>query len=98
MRALPPRCPSPPRSPPLPMETAIQTVLPLFGLVSSGYLVARLGLIGPEGTRGIASFVYYLAIPALLFRILAEGSHGASLDLGIVWAYFGGAYISFALA
>jgi predicted permease len=80
------------------MDTAIQTVLPMFGLVLTGYGVARLGVIGPEGTRGIGSFVYYLAIPALLFRTIAEGSHVGVLDFGIVWAYFAGAYVSFALA
>ncbi|MBI1778849.1 MAG: AEC family transporter [Proteobacteria bacterium] len=80
------------------METAIQTVLPMFGLVLTGYVVARLRVIASEGVRGIGSFVYYLAIPALLFRTMAEGSHGTSLDLGILWAYFAGAYGSFALA
>src|SRR5262249_8220304 len=83
---------------PFPMETVLHTVLAMVALVLTGYVVAIRRVIPPEGINGIGAFVYYLAIPALIFRTIAGGSHAANLDLGIVFAYFGGAYSSFALA
>jgi predicted permease len=78
------------------MTVILGTVLPVFGLMLTGYLFARSGTIDAAGSRGLSVFVFNVAIPALLFRSLAGESRGAGL--GIVYAYFGGCLIVFALA
>jgi predicted permease len=78
------------------MTVVLGTVLPVFGLMLTGYVFARTRTIDAAGARGLSVFVFNVAIPALLFRSLAGESRGAGL--GIVYAYFGGCLIVFALA
>ena len=78
------------------MTVVLTTVLPVFGLMLTGYVFARTRMIDAAGARGLSVFVFNAAIPALLFRSLAGESRGAGL--GIVYAYFGGCLIVFALA
>lgn len=80
------------------METAINTVLPVFALVLCGYLAGRSRFMSEEAVKGLTTFVFYLAIPALLFRTMAKGGPPAGFDFSIVAAYFTGLAINFALA
>jgi len=80
------------------MQSTFETVLPIFGLVLCGYLVARARLLSEEGLRGLTGFVFYVAIPALLFRIMAASDLPRTADLGVLLAYFGGGVAVFALA
>lgn len=70
------------------MQVAIEIVLPVFALILCGHLFARGGLMGEPGVQGISDFVFFLAIPALLFRSTAGGalSHAAGFD--ILFAYY----------
>jgi malonate transporter and related proteins len=79
------------------MNTTLAVVLPMFGLILAGYLSGRLRLLGPEGVNGLSVFVFNFAIPALLFRSLAGGQAPNADDLGIVYAYFIGAFVIFGL-
>lgn len=49
------------------MTVILEVVLPVFALILAGYGAGRLGLIKPEGFAGLATFVFCLAAPALLF-------------------------------
>lgn len=80
------------------METAINTVLPVFGLVLCGYLAGRSRFMSAEAVKGLTTFVFYLAIPALLFRTMARGGPTDGFDFSIVFAYFSALAINFALA
>jgi malonate transporter and related proteins len=79
------------------MGVVLATVLPVFGLMLTGYLFARTRMIEPAGTRGISVFVFNVAIPALLFRSIAGESPPAS-GLQIVYAYFSATLLLFAAA
>lgn len=80
------------------MQAVIEVVVPVFGLIAAGYVLARTPLLSTEGLRGLTNFVFYIAIPALLFRTLARGLPGGSLDFTILYAYFGGVAILYVLA
>jgi malonate transporter len=54
------------------MSSTLNAVLPIFALIFAGYLVRRLGILGPHATRELNRFVVYLALPALLFDIIAH--------------------------
>lgn len=56
------------------MTAILGIVLPIFSLIFAGWLVRRLGVMGPQATSELNRFVVYLALPALLFEIVAKSS------------------------
>jgi predicted permease len=78
------------------MQSILETVLPIFGLVLCGYLVGRRGWMSEEAITGLNTFVFYFAIPALLFRSMARGLGPVEFD--IVGTYFSAIGITFLLA
>lgn len=54
------------------MLSPLLIVLPIFGLIFAGWLVRRLGVLGPTAGTELNRFVVYLALPALLFDIVAH--------------------------
>jgi predicted permease len=47
-------------------------ILPVFGLIFAGYACRRLNKLGPAAASELNRFVVYLALPALLFDIMAR--------------------------
>jgi malonate transporter len=80
------------------MSTVIEVVLPVFAVILLGFGFGRGGFLSAEGARGLGAFVYYAAIPALLFRSMAAASAGVGGSLGLLGAYFAGALAVFALS
>jgi len=78
------------------MQSILETVLPIFGLVLCGYVVGRKGWMSEEAIKGLNTFVFYFAIPALLFRAMARGV--GPIEFAIVAAYFGAVLATFLLA
>jgi len=74
------------------LQAVLDIVLPVFGLVLLGYLVARTPLLTPEGIKGITSFVFFVAIPVMLFRSVSSLKIPASVDPLLPVAYFSGAF------
>lgn len=72
----------------MPFSDILGVVLPLFGLALAGYVAGRAGWVEEAGVKGISAFVFYLAIPALLFRTLVRSELPSAFDLDIVVAYF----------
>lgn len=60
------------------MLSTLLIVLPVFSLVLAGWVVRRIGVLGPHATSELNRFVVYLALPALLFQIT---SHAHLRDL-----------------
>jgi predicted permease len=60
------------------MLSILSVVLPIFALTFAGWLTRRLGVFGPQSTTELNRFVVYLALPALLFDIVA-GARPADL-------------------
>ncbi|MGI9423039.1 MAG: AEC family transporter [Hyphomicrobiaceae bacterium] len=74
------------------MFQVITIIAPIFALIAIGFLAGRLAWVGPETTKGLASFTFTLAIPALLFRAMVVADlPGAELHR-IAGAYFGSAF------
>lgn len=65
-------------------------MLPVFGLIGIGYLIAWLKVL-PEGTdRGLADFCFVVALPLLIFRILATASFSGGSAVYLWLAYYAG--------
>jgi malonate transporter and related proteins len=78
------------------MTAVIEIVLPVFAVILLGYGFGRGQFLSAEGARGLGAFVYYAAIPALLFRGMATATADISGSLGLIGAYFAGALTVFA--
>ena len=80
------------------MEAAFDIVVPMFALMLCGYLAVYVRNLGAEGIKGLSNFVFFFAIPALLFRGVAT-SRGAEHDeIAIIYAYFLACLVVFAIA
>jgi malonate transporter and related proteins len=54
------------------MLAIISIVLPIFSLIFAGWLTRRVRIFGPQASSELNRFVVYLALPALLFDIVAN--------------------------
>lgn len=71
------------------MPVLLNVVAPVFGILGLGFAAARLRVLEPAGIRGLVAFVFYFAIPVLLFRSLAE----MTLPDVIPWSFLGAFYV-----
>jgi malonate transporter and related proteins len=79
------------------MSSILTAVLPIFALVFAGYLVRRLGVLGPHATSELNRFVVNLALPALLFDIVAHAKPADIWQPGFIGAYGLSSMLIFAL-
>jgi malonate transporter len=56
------------------MLSMLTIVLPVFALIFAGWIARRTGMLGPQAATELNRFVVYLALPALLFDIVAHAS------------------------
>ena len=69
------------------MLSTLLVVLPIFALVFAGWAVRRIGVLGPHATSELNRFVVYLALPALLFDIVAHARFAEIWQPGFVAAF-----------
>lgn len=53
------------------MDTLFNAVIPIFGLMASGFAAGRFRVLGAGASAPLNRFVFYCALPALLFRAVA---------------------------
>jgi malonate transporter len=70
------------------MLTTLVVVLPIFALIFVGYISRKVGVLGPNATTELNRFVVYLALPALLFDIMAHTTWAELYQPGFI-ATFG---------
>jgi len=61
------------------MEPIINIVLPVFAIVGAGYLCGVRKLLGEESSAALNGFVYWVALPAMLFRAMV------TVEVGQLW-------------
>ncbi|KHK90414.1 AEC family transporter [Novosphingobium malaysiense] len=54
------------------MLSVLSTVTPIFALIFTGWSVRRMGIFSSQAVSELNRFVVYLALPALLFDIIAK--------------------------
>jgi predicted permease len=74
------------------MDALINVVLPVFGIILTGYLAGRFEALGPESAAALNRFVFYFALPCALFIFTAR----APIDKIFNWPFIG-AFVSGAL-
>jgi len=78
--------------------TLVTVVLPVFLVIGAGFAAARTGLFKPGAVDGLMVFAQNFAVPCLLFRGIADLDLGANFDPRLLFAFYAGALICFALA
>ncbi|MFQ3789523.1 AEC family transporter [Halomonas sp. A29] len=71
---------------------------PIFLLIGAGYLAMGLRLVNREQIQGIATFVLYFALPALVIRALTQNPLDEVLQPQYLLAYGLGSVVIFGLA
>lgn len=69
------------------MLSILSLVIPVFALIGSGYLARRTGVIGPAAVSELNKVVVYLALPALLFDVMAHAKPSELAQPGFIVAY-----------
>ena len=72
-------------------------ILPIFVLLAFGYLATFTRVFGAAAASALASFVFYFAIPVLLFRSMATTALPDDIAWGYLGAFYGGTALAFGL-
>jgi predicted permease len=70
------------------VDPVVAIVLPVFGLIGVGYLVAWSGLLDEHIGKALADFVFAVAIPVLIFRTLVAADLSEGGEPWRLWLPF----------
>jgi len=80
------------------MLKVLEVTLPLFGLVFCGFFGQRLRLLPDGGVDALNRFVFYFALPAMLFRAIAFQPLSAYKQVSFFAAWMLSSLVCYALA
>lgn len=69
------------------MSPVFDSVLPLFSLIAIGAAIGRSGLLGSAAVTELNRFVVLLALPAVLFSIMAKAHWSTLAQPGLAAVY-----------
>ncbi|MBI4874184.1 MAG: AEC family transporter [Acidobacteria bacterium] len=79
--------------------SAIAAILfPIFAVILCGYAAGRFGVLGRGGAESLNTFVYYFALPPLLFQLTAQAGVREILNWPFLFAFLGGVLVTLAAA
>jgi malonate transporter and related proteins len=79
------------------MHAVANVVLPLFGVILAGFLAGRFKILGNESSEALNRYVYFFALPCLLFLSMARTPTRDVLDGPFIAAYLCGVAVVFAI-
>ena len=77
------------------MQIIFTVSLPIFFLIFLGFAAARRNMLDAPGARGLSIFVFYFALPLLLFRTMARAPLAEEFDWRFIAAYLGAGSLLF---
>ena len=80
------------------MQAILSISLPFFGLVFCGFAARRTNLLPESAVVGLNAFVFWFALPALLFYKLATTPAVGNFDFRLILAYSGAGLACYLLA
>ena len=69
------------------MDTLLNAVIPIFGLIAAGYAAGYFRVLGHGASEPLNRFVFHFALPALLFRAVARSNLGDVLRWDYIAAF-----------
>jgi malonate transporter and related proteins len=80
------------------LQTILDTALPFFALIFCGYGAGRFRLLDEASIAGVNAFVFYFALPAFIFNLLATSPLADVANGPFIAAYLGTGLVVFAAA
>ncbi|HET8728626.1 MAG TPA: AEC family transporter [Alphaproteobacteria bacterium] len=80
------------------MSAVFNVALPVFAIILAGYVSGRVGLLGQASSEALNKFVYWIALPPLLFLAMARASLGEILHWPFIGAFLGSVLAVWGLA
>lgn len=77
------------------MSTVFATVLPFFAIIFCGIVAGRRELLAGDAVRALNAFVFYFALPALVFLKLSQTPLSALLHPAFLLAWLSAALLTF---
>jgi malonate transporter and related proteins len=78
------------------MLVVLDVVLPVFAIIAAGYWGGRT-VLGEEASKALSAFVYWFALPAVLFLSMARQPLGDIFNIPFIGAFLGGMLAVYAL-
>jgi malonate transporter len=80
------------------LQTILNTALPFFALIFCGYGAGRFRLLSEASIAGVNAFVFYFALPAFIFNLLAPSPLSDIANGPFIAAYLGTGLVVFTVA
>ncbi len=80
------------------MSSIAGVLFPVFGIILCGYLAGRFNVLGPTSAEALNRFVYYFALPPLLFTLTAEARLADIANWPFIFAYLAGSLATLVIA
>jgi predicted permease len=77
------------------MDVVLNVAFPFFALIFGGYGAARFEALAPAAVIGLNSFVFWFALPAMLFMKMSAAPVGEVFDWRFLAAFSGGGMLAF---
>lgn len=71
------------------MAPILNVVLPVFAIIAAGYACGRWKLLGDDSSQALNGFVYWVALPVLLFHAMARVEVSEIFNWAFLGAYVG---------
>ena len=71
------------------MSAVVDVALPVFGIILAGFLAGRAGLLGRDSSEALNRYVYWVALPPVLFLGLARNPLDQVLNAPFIAAFLG---------
>ncbi|NBC33171.1 MAG: AEC family transporter [Alphaproteobacteria bacterium] len=72
------------------MSAVVNVALPVFAIILAGVLAGRAGVLGRAASEALNAFVYWIALPPLLFLAMARAPVAETLHPNFIGAFLGG--------
>ena len=79
------------------MGAVVSVGLPIFGLIFLGWLAAKRGILGPASTDALNRFVYWFALPAMMFAAMFRVPLSDLANWAYILAFCGGMAVTLAV-
>lgn len=79
------------------MLATFAILFPVFALIGAGYVSYKTQILGPTSARELSRFVIWLALPALLFEIMANANWQSLWQADFIAVYLLGTFVIFFL-
>jgi len=80
------------------MNVVVNVAIPVFAIMLAGYLAGRFRLLGTDASSALNTFVYWFALPPVLFLSMARVPFEQIFNWPFLWAYIIGKALAALLA